>query len=171
MSDAVRDRKNAASADGGGALAPDAVGSPMRGFARLVRAVVLLAGAVAVALVVGFAAFAIQIADASPPADPRAEGIVVFTGGSARIDSALRLLAEHRASRLLISGVNPAVGTEALAGTVDADLDAMLACCVDLGHTARDHRQRHRDTRLGPRSPLCIAHRRHQRLSHAALAG
>ncbi len=39
---------------------------------------------------------------------------------------------------LLISGVNPAVGTEALAGTLDADLDAMLACCVDLGHTARD---------------------------------
>jgi uncharacterized SAM-binding protein YcdF (DUF218 family) len=110
----------------------------MRSFGRLVRAVLLLAGAVAAALVVGFVAFAIKIAHDTPPADARAEGIVVLTGGSARIDSALHLLAEHRASRLLISGVNPAVGTEALAGTVGSDLDPMLACCVDLGHAARD---------------------------------
>lgn len=110
----------------------------MRGLGRLVRAIVLLAGAVAFALVVGFLAFAFSIADAKPPTDPRAEGIVVLTGGSARIDSALHLLAGKRASRLLISGVNPAVGTEALAGTVGSDLDPMLACCVDLGHAARD---------------------------------
>ncbi|MEJ0013961.1 MAG: YdcF family protein [Bauldia sp.] len=110
----------------------------MRGFARLTRGILLLAGAVAVALVVGFIAFAVGIAGAAPPADPHAEGIVVLTGGSARIDGALRLLADHRASRLLISGVNPAVGTEAIAGTLDTDLDAVLACCVDLGHTARD---------------------------------
>ena len=62
----------------------------------------------------------------------------MLTGGSARIDSAMHLLAERRASRLLISGVNPSVGTEALAGTLDANLNAMLACCVDLGHDARD---------------------------------
>ena len=110
----------------------------MRGLVRLLRAVLLLSGAVAVALAVGFVAFAVGIAGAAPPADPRAQGIVVLTGGSARIDSALRLLADHRASRLLISGVNPAVGAEALAGTLDADLNAMLACCVDLGHAARD---------------------------------
>ncbi|HVY20236.1 MAG TPA: YdcF family protein [Bauldia sp.] len=110
----------------------------MRIFARLTRGLLLLSGAVVVALVVGFVAFAVGIADAAPPADPRAEGIVVLTGGSARIDGALRLLADHRASRLLISGVNPAVGIDALAGTLGADLDAMLACCVDLGHTARD---------------------------------
>jgi uncharacterized SAM-binding protein YcdF (DUF218 family) len=134
MSDAVREPKRAAPTDG----AADAE-TPMRGFGRLLRAMILLAGAVAVALVVGFVAFATQIAGAAPPADAKAAGIVVLTGGSARIDSAMHLLAEHRASRLLISGVNPAVGTEALADTLDAGPDAaMLACCVDLGHAARD---------------------------------
>jgi uncharacterized SAM-binding protein YcdF (DUF218 family) len=62
----------------------------------------------------------------------------VLTGGSARIDGALRLLAEKRADRALISGVNPAVGTEAIAGTLEPDLDAVLKCCADLGHDARD---------------------------------
>lgn len=134
MTDVVRDRKG----DSAGAEALENVDSSMQVFARLTRGILLLAGAVAIALVVGFIAFAVGIAGAAPPASPRAEGIVVLTGGSARIDGALRLLVDHRASRLLISGVNPSVGTKALAGTLDADLDAVLACCVDLGHTARD---------------------------------
>lgn len=134
MSDAVREPKRATPTSG----AADTE-APMRGFGRLLRAVILLTGAIAVALVVGFVAFATQIAGAAPPANPKAEGIVVLTGGSARIDSAMHLLAERRASRLLISGVNPAVGTEALADTLDTGPDAaMLACCVDLGHAARD---------------------------------
>lgn len=134
MTDVVRDRQQGMA----GAGAPANVDSSMRVFARLTRGLLLLAGAVAVALVVGFIAFAVGIADAAPPADPHAEGIVVLTGGSARIDGALRLLADRRASRLLISGVNPAVGTEAIAGTLETDLNAELACCVDLGHAARD---------------------------------
>jgi uncharacterized SAM-binding protein YcdF (DUF218 family) len=97
----------------------------------------VLSGAV-VALVAGFFIFVGMVVGATPPADPRAEGIVVLTGGSARIEEALRLLAEGRASRLLISGVNPSVSTAELAGVVDAELEAMLACCVDLGHNAQD---------------------------------
>ncbi|MCR4282400.1 MAG: YdcF family protein [Bauldia sp.] len=111
---------------------------PMRGLGTLLRSLLLAAAGVIVALVIGFLAFAGGIVGASPPADPHAEGIVVLTGGSARIDGALRLLADRRASRLLISGVNPAVSPAALAGTIGPDLEAMLACCVDLGHTARD---------------------------------
>jgi uncharacterized SAM-binding protein YcdF (DUF218 family) len=112
--------------------------TPMRGLTRLIRsAFVVVTGAV-LALVVGFFLFVGIVVDATPPADPRAEGIVVLTGGSARIDGALRLLAEGRASRLLISGVNPSVGTAALAGIVDTELETMLACCVDLGHNARN---------------------------------
>ncbi len=68
---------------------------------------------------------------------PRADGIVVLTGGTARIDGALALLAEGRAERLLISGVNPAVGRDAIAEMVPADLRPALDCCVDLDH-ARD---------------------------------
>lgn len=110
----------------------------MRGLGRLLRFIFVVAAGAIVALGIGFVAFAGGIVNATPPANPQAEGIVVLTGGSARIDGALRLLAKGRASRLLISGVNPAVGTDALAGTLDTELDAMLACCVDLGHAARD---------------------------------
>jgi len=90
------------------------------------------------ALLIGFVEFAEDVAGAEPPADPRAEGIVVLTGGTARIDGALQLLAEGRASRLLISGVNPMVTREALATTVDKGLRRVLDCCVDLGRLAQD---------------------------------
>ncbi len=105
---------------------------------RLARAAILLAGLGGFALAAGFIAFASSIAGARPPADVRAEGIVVLTGGGGRIDSALHLLAEGRAQRLLISGVNPSVDLHMLADTVDKDLEVALACCVDLGRHARD---------------------------------
>ncbi len=105
---------------------------------RLARAAILLAGLGGIALVAGFVVFASSVAETRAPADVHAEGIVVLTGGSARIDGALHLLAEGRAQRLLISGVNPSVGIKALAGTIDKDLDAALICCVDLGRDAQD---------------------------------
>jgi uncharacterized SAM-binding protein YcdF (DUF218 family) len=104
-------------------------------FGLALRLVVSLA---MLGLAIGFVAFAEDVAGAEPPADPRAEGIVVLTGGTARIDGALQLLAEGRASRLLISGVNPMVTREALATTVDKGLRRVLDCCVDLGRLAQD---------------------------------
>ncbi len=94
-------------------------------------------GALAVGLAIGFVAFAHTVMVAAPPADPHAEGIVVLTGGTARIDGALTLLAEGRAKRLLISGVNPVVTRKTLAETVESNLRPVLDCCVDLDH-ARD---------------------------------
>jgi uncharacterized SAM-binding protein YcdF (DUF218 family) len=125
----------------GGVPAPGDLGSTMRngkarGFAR--RSGLAIVAVLVVGLAVGFVAFAARIADASLPVDPHAQGIVVLTGGSARIDNALHLLAAGRATRLLISGVNPVVGSEAIADTVDPDLTSVIACCVDLGHDARD---------------------------------
>jgi uncharacterized SAM-binding protein YcdF (DUF218 family) len=110
----------------------------MRGVMRRARAVVLLAGLAFIALAAGFVAFAASVAGARPPANVHAQGIVVLTGGPGRIDGALRLLAEGRAKRLLISGVNPAVNIKALAPTVDKHFERALACCVDLGRAARD---------------------------------
>jgi 1-acyl-sn-glycerol-3-phosphate acyltransferase len=110
----------------------------MRGLILLTRAVVVLAALVGIVLAAGFVAFAMSIAGARVPAGARAEGIVVLTGGGGRIDGALHLLAEGRARRLLISGVNPSVDIGALAGTVDKELEVALACCVDLGRDARD---------------------------------
>src|SRR5581483_8022771 len=104
-------------------------------FRLALRLIVCLAG---FALVTGFVDFAESVASAGPPADPHAQGIVVLTGGTARIDGALQLLAEGRASRLLISGVNPMVTKEALATTVDKSLRPVLDCCVDLDRRAQD---------------------------------
>jgi len=103
------------------------------------RAGIPAAGALlTILLVAGFFGFAEEIASTSPPPDPRADAIVVLTGGSARIDGALRLLDEGRAKRLLISGVNPSVTSADLANLVDGALRDELACCVDLGRQAID---------------------------------
>ena len=109
-------------------------GRRRRPFRRLLLA---LAGAVVVGLAVGFVAFADMVAKAAPPADPHADGIVVLTGDTARIDAALALLAEGRAERLLISGVNPTVSRDTIAALVGAELRPALDCCVDIDH-ARD---------------------------------
>jgi uncharacterized SAM-binding protein YcdF (DUF218 family) len=105
---------------------------------KLARVAILLAGLAGVALAAGFVAFALSVAGTRAPANVHAEGIVVLTGGSARIEGALKLLAEGRAKRLLISGVNPSVGFKALAGTIDKNLEVVLACCADLGRDAQD---------------------------------
>jgi len=110
----------------------------MRGLMKLARVAILLAGLAGIALAAGFVAFALSVAGTHAPANVHAEGIVVLTGGSARIEGALKLLAEGRAKRLLISGVNPSVGFKALAGTIDKNLEVVLACCADLGRDAQD---------------------------------
>ena len=143
MNDAVRDPGSARPEGGVGAAVANDVELPMRnGRVRRrgngLRGLLALVAALAAGLAVGFIAFVSAISSATPPADPRAQGIVVLTGGSARIDSALHLLADGRAARLLISGVNPAVGSHAIADTVDPELTSVIACCVDLGHDARD---------------------------------
>lgn len=96
-----------------------------------------LLGAGAVGLAVGFIAFADAVVHNDPPDDPRADGIVVLTGGTARIDGAMALLAAGRAKRLLISGVNPSVSREAIGDMVGEALRPQLDCCVDIDH-ARD---------------------------------
>lgn len=109
------------------------------GVVKRLRSVLLFVlGGVALALVLGFVHFAYSVVEALPPADARADGIVVLTGGSARIDGALQLLAEGRGDRLLISGVNPSVTRKVLAGGLDDELRAIIRCCVDLDRKAED---------------------------------
>ena len=113
-----------------------------RPFRKLVLAVV---GAGIVGLAVGFVAFAEMVLRSTPPADPHADGIVVLTGGTARIDGALGLLAEGRADRLLISGVNPSVSRDTIASVVGEAFRPQLDCCVDIDH-ARDTIENARST-------------------------
>jgi len=93
-------------------------------------------------------------AETTPPAgDERTDAIVVLTGGAARLATALRLLNENKADRLLVSGVGPTATKASLLQAVlpsmpDAaqaasdgegiDLQSLFECCVDLGFEATD---------------------------------
>lgn len=92
----------------------------------------------AIVLVAGFFAFAETVATAKRPSNPRADAIVVLTGDAERIEGALALLDEGRASRLLISGVNPSVSSADIAKLVTGNLRDAFDCCVDLGRQATD---------------------------------
>ena len=135
-----------------------------------------LAGVAGLSVLAGFVAFAGIRRRATPPADPRAEGIVVLTGGSARIDSALRLLAEGRASRLLISGVNPAVSREALAEHLSAPNSARCSPAASISGTPRatpsatPSRRRHWAEQQGFASLLVVTSDYHMPRSMAELA-
>lgn len=104
---------------------------------RWARRLAALAGLAALAWTAGFAWFVAQ-ADHAAPLPARADGIVALTGGAERVETALRLLAEGRAARLLISGVGGAAEFGALAQR--ARVDARLAPLVTLGRAAASTR-------------------------------
>ena len=66
-----------------------------------------------------------------------ADAIIVLTGGQSRIDAALDLLKSGKGERLLISGVNPVAGREALRAATGAD-KRLFKCCVDIDNAALD---------------------------------
>ena len=81
--------------------------------------------------VIGFFIFADQ------PEPRAANGIAVLTGGVAHIDEAMKLLAQGKAKRLLITGVNRTTSTEALK-QLASEGDQLFACCVDIDKEARN---------------------------------
>ncbi|UXN03799.1 YdcF family protein [Bartonella sp. HY406] len=66
---------------------------------------------------------------------PQADGIIVLTGGRARIESGIFLLNQKKAHHLLISGVNPAADSGTLARANHTD-PKLFECCIELGHEA-----------------------------------
>ncbi|WP_170937324.1 MULTISPECIES: YdcF family protein [Rhodomicrobium] len=93
-------------------------------------AVLLLAG-------IGFLLFSCLIHD-QPVANVRAgDAIVVLTGGEARIPEAIKLLAQGKGRRLLISGVNP-VTTRTELSSLMPDSRKWFRCCIDVDKVARD---------------------------------
>jgi uncharacterized SAM-binding protein YcdF (DUF218 family) len=91
----------------------------------------------AVMLLLGFAGFVWLLPSRQVALDRDADGIVVLTGGTSRVSDALELLAAGRGKRLLITGVNPGTTTGGIARQV-VDYDRLLACCVDLDHSAQN---------------------------------
>ncbi|WP_417687385.1 YdcF family protein [Roseibium sp.] len=88
-----------------------------------------------VGLSVSFLNFAGTVGASSAPDDPRADAIVVLTGGTERVERAVALLVEGRASRLLISGVHPGTTQQQIATMTSGDLP-LFECCVDLDRVA-----------------------------------
>lgn len=88
-----------------------------------------------------------------PAQDVTTEGIVVLTGGTARMAAAFRLLHEGKAERMLISGARPGVTRAALVHAAQQalgeaelarpdragiDVPMLMECCVDVGFEAGD---------------------------------
>lgn len=102
---------------------------------RIRSAGVRLAALGTAVLIAGFAVFIWLLPSEQIEPDRNADGIVVLTGGSARIADGLQLLSSGRGKRLLISGVNATTSETAIARRV-ADYDRLMACCVDLDYSA-----------------------------------
>lgn len=94
-----------------------------------------LAALVAAGFGTGFLLFAMQVPGEEVALRENADGIVVLTGGAARISDAVELLAAGRGRRLLITGVHRATTTRELARVVPGSRH-LLSCCVDLDHSA-----------------------------------
>ena len=90
-----------------------------------------------VMLIIGFVVFANSIEREQTSPKQKADGIVVLTGGVARIDRAMKLLAQGQAKRMLISGVNRTVTTDELKDLASQG-DQYFACCVDIDKEARN---------------------------------
>ena len=104
--------------------------------AVLALAMVLWAG--------GFPWFLRQIEQPAPPLD-KADGIVVLTGGADRIEAGLRLLAEGRATWLLISGIGGRADLTTLTRGSGVDVTP-LAERIKLGRKAASTRGNARET-------------------------
>ncbi len=97
-----------------------------------------LASALLILWIAGFMVFALFLPQPAPDAITT-DGIVVMTGASGRIERGLALMAQQRARRLLISGVDRRVRPHELALEFHVP-PALMACCVDLGHESVDTR-------------------------------
>ena len=95
---------------------------------------VLMIGA---AVCAGFLYFVDAVTTLAPPQSPRADAIVVLTGGYQRIDQAVDLLESGAGKRLLISGAHPTTTSEQIRRTTRGPA-GLFDCCVDVGYQAKD---------------------------------
>jgi uncharacterized SAM-binding protein YcdF (DUF218 family) len=86
-----------------------------------------------------FVLFAFTLGKPAKVNAPATDAAVVLTGGPGRIGHAIDVLRQHKAQRLLVAGVDPAVTKPDLARRI-AGSGTLLACCVDLGSESVDTR-------------------------------
>ncbi len=102
---------------------------------RMARSFALVVVTLAGLLIAGFFVFVSTIPRVEPEAKISGDAIVVLTGGAGRLADAFALLADGRAKRLLISGVNPDT-SEAQLARLHRHSKRLFDCCVDLGRRA-----------------------------------
>lgn len=90
-----------------------------------------------VMVIIGFIVFANSVDRERREPAHAADGIVVLTGGVARIDEAMKLLAKGKAKRVFITGVNRVTTKEELKRLASQG-DQYFACCVDIDKKARN---------------------------------
>ncbi|MEQ8657042.1 MAG: YdcF family protein [Hyphomicrobiales bacterium] len=126
----------------------DVAASPPRRRKRSVAArlgLTAILGGLAALSLVAFADFVRDVNALAAPSPVEADGIVVVTGGQARIEVALQLLEDGAAQRLLISGVHDATSATVLVERTHAD-PSLFECCVDLDRAAMDTAGNARET-------------------------
>ena len=102
---------------------------------RVVRALSAAALAAVLAFAAGFVWFLRHVPADEVAIERNADGIVVVTGGASRVADAMELLAAGRGKRLLISGVHRSTNLPEIARLVPR-FERLVACCVDLDHSA-----------------------------------
>jgi uncharacterized SAM-binding protein YcdF (DUF218 family) len=83
----------------------------------------------------GFFLFLVRLPVTDTQDDVTADAVVVLTGGANRLDTGVKLLAEQKAEKLLISGVHRDVMSSELVTLTGAN-PALFECCVTLDRQA-----------------------------------
>lgn len=102
---------------------------------RLLHFLLFLVSGLGLLWLGGLLAFAASLPRQVDDPDRATDGIVVFTGGAARLDAGLELLAAGKAKRLFVSGVHPGTSKGALRQLSGPEA-RLIDCCVDLGFAA-----------------------------------
>src|SRR5262245_29318723 len=111
-------------------------GGPRRWGAMRIVGVLALAGVVgAVVFALGFLLFLANVPDHEVTLQGKADGFVVLTVGTSRLEDAIELLASGRGQRLLISGVHPTTRLREIS-QLRPEHQKYFACFVDLDRFA-----------------------------------
>jgi uncharacterized SAM-binding protein YcdF (DUF218 family) len=107
----------------------------VRPFVHLLQRLRSCAFTLLVIWVAGLAVFIVSSVFMRVDTDSPTDAVVVLTGGRLRLESGLALLAEGKAKKLFISGVNPRIDRDALLRSLGAPAERE-ACCIVLGREA-----------------------------------
>ncbi len=108
------------------------------------RALIRLVAVVALAYLLGFAAFMFTLDGPLAP-EVKTDAIVVYTGGPGRVARGIALMEQQTAQRMLISGAASEVRPNELAAEYKVPV-RLFACCIDLGYEAVDTRSNAEET-------------------------